>query len=247
MSQEWGGSLAAYPVRPGSNSCVGCKLWTLWTDSETSNIPAHSPDTSMHKKVKVPVGEFPWHMLVHACTSCRLTAAAINHFACGRSPFYKRFLSGSESQSTLGFLPFSASCNGSPLFVLPRDVPTRTSLHSRVCPRLVGKSRTCHRSECRDRQGDCEGQSLLIDFRCLRSCSCPPLSQVLLTKNAKVWIACRDASRGEAALKELKELTRQDAYLLKLDLANLRSIKQSVEEFLRYWLKICLQLFGQGH
>ncbi|KAF8556735.1 NAD(P)-binding protein [Imleria badia] len=59
-------------------------------------------------------------------------------------------------------------------------------------------------------------------------------ARVLLTKNAKVWIACRDVSKGEATLKELKELTGQDAHLLKLDLANLRSIKQSVEEFLRY-------------
>ncbi|KAG6374027.1 hypothetical protein JVT61DRAFT_4665 [Boletus reticuloceps] len=58
-------------------------------------------------------------------------------------------------------------------------------------------------------------------------------AKVLLTKNAKVWIACRDVSKGEAALKELKELTGQDAHFLKLDLANLRSIKQSVEEFLQ--------------
>ncbi|KAN0080037.1 hypothetical protein V8E55_009603 [Tylopilus felleus] len=58
-------------------------------------------------------------------------------------------------------------------------------------------------------------------------------ARVLLTKNAKVWIACRDVSKGEAALTELKALTGQDAHLLKLDLANLRSIKQSVDEFLR--------------
>ncbi|KAF8130198.1 NAD(P)-binding protein [Boletus edulis] len=58
-------------------------------------------------------------------------------------------------------------------------------------------------------------------------------ARVLLTKNAKVWIACRDVSKGEAALKELKELTGKDAHLLKLDLANLKSIKQSVEEFLQ--------------
>lgn len=57
--------------------------------------------------------------------------------------------------------------------------------------------------------------------------------QVLLTKNAKVWIACRDVSKGEAALRELKELTGRDAHLLTLNLSNLRSIKQSAEEFLR--------------
>ncbi|KAF8130313.1 hypothetical protein EV363DRAFT_1432211 [Boletus edulis] len=58
-------------------------------------------------------------------------------------------------------------------------------------------------------------------------------ARVLLTKNAKVWIACRDVSKGEATLKELKALTGRDAHLLKLDLANLRAIKRSVEEFLQ--------------
>jgi len=58
-------------------------------------------------------------------------------------------------------------------------------------------------------------------------------ARVLLTRNAKVWIACRNASRGEAALRELKELTGQDAHLLILDLSNLGSIKLSAEEFLR--------------
>ncbi|KAF8130335.1 hypothetical protein EV363DRAFT_1432229 [Boletus edulis] len=58
-------------------------------------------------------------------------------------------------------------------------------------------------------------------------------ARVLLIKNAKVWIACRDVSKGEAALRELKELTGKDAHLLKLNLANLRSIKLSVEEFLQ--------------
>ncbi|KAG6331483.1 hypothetical protein ID866_7607 [Astraeus odoratus] len=57
-------------------------------------------------------------------------------------------------------------------------------------------------------------------------------ARVLLTKNAKVWIACRDTARGEAALKDLKESTGREAQLLKLNLANLRSIKQAVEEFL---------------
>ncbi|KAG6327774.1 hypothetical protein ID866_11315 [Astraeus odoratus] len=42
--------------------------------------------------------------------------------------------------------------------------------------------------------------------------------------------ACRDTARGEAARKDLKEGTGRDAHLLKLNLANLRSIKRSVEE-----------------
>ncbi|KIK78346.1 hypothetical protein PAXRUDRAFT_16919 [Paxillus rubicundulus Ve08.2h10] len=59
-------------------------------------------------------------------------------------------------------------------------------------------------------------------------------ARVLLAKNAKVWIACRDVSKGEAALKELKERTGRDAHLLKLNLSNLKSIKNSAEDFLRY-------------
>ncbi|KAN0080036.1 hypothetical protein V8E55_009602 [Tylopilus felleus] len=58
-------------------------------------------------------------------------------------------------------------------------------------------------------------------------------ARVLLTKNANVWIACRDRSKGEATLRELKQLTGRDAHLLQLDLANLRSIKQSVDDFLQ--------------
>ncbi|KAH7927977.1 NAD(P)-binding protein [Leucogyrophana mollusca] len=57
-------------------------------------------------------------------------------------------------------------------------------------------------------------------------------ARVLLTKNAKVWIAARDQSKGEAALKELKERTGKDAYLLKMNLANLKSVKAAADEFL---------------
>ncbi|KAG6333363.1 hypothetical protein ID866_5728 [Astraeus odoratus] len=56
--------------------------------------------------------------------------------------------------------------------------------------------------------------------------------RVLLTKNAKVWVACRDVAKGEAALRDLKESTGRDAHLLRLNLANLRSIKESAQEFL---------------
>ncbi|KIJ18174.1 hypothetical protein PAXINDRAFT_9256 [Paxillus involutus ATCC 200175] len=58
-------------------------------------------------------------------------------------------------------------------------------------------------------------------------------ARVLLAKNAKVWIACRDVSKGKAALKELKQRTGRDAHLLKLDLSNLKSIKDAAEEFSR--------------
>jgi NAD(P)-dependent dehydrogenase (short-subunit alcohol dehydrogenase family) len=58
-------------------------------------------------------------------------------------------------------------------------------------------------------------------------------ARVLLTKNAKVYIACRDKAKGEAAIRDLKESTGREALFLQLNLANLKSIKASGEEFLR--------------
>ncbi|KAG2355237.1 hypothetical protein BDR07DRAFT_1613770 [Suillus spraguei] len=58
-------------------------------------------------------------------------------------------------------------------------------------------------------------------------------ARVLLTKNAKVYVACRDKTKGEDAIRDLKESTGKEAHFLQLNLANLRSIKASGEEFLR--------------
>ncbi|KAG1744602.1 uncharacterized protein EDB91DRAFT_1123331 [Suillus paluster] len=58
-------------------------------------------------------------------------------------------------------------------------------------------------------------------------------ARVLLTKNAKVYIACRDKAKGEATIRDLKQSTGKDAFLLQLNLANLKSVKASGEEFLR--------------
>lgn len=58
-------------------------------------------------------------------------------------------------------------------------------------------------------------------------------ARVLLTKNAKVYVACRDKAKGEAVIRDLKESTGKEAFLLQLNLANLQSIKVSGEEFLR--------------
>ncbi|KAF8438352.1 hypothetical protein L210DRAFT_3543643 [Boletus edulis BED1] len=56
-------------------------------------------------------------------------------------------------------------------------------------------------------------------------------ARVLLTKNAKVWITARDQSKGEATLKELKDVTGKDANLIIVNLANLKNIKGAAEEF----------------
>ncbi|KAJ8590565.1 NAD(P)-binding protein [Rhizopogon salebrosus TDB-379] len=57
-------------------------------------------------------------------------------------------------------------------------------------------------------------------------------ARVLLTKNAKVYIACRNKAKGEAAIREFKDSTGKDAIFLQLDLANLKSVKAAAEEFL---------------
>ncbi|KAI6026402.1 NAD(P)-binding protein [Pisolithus microcarpus] len=56
-------------------------------------------------------------------------------------------------------------------------------------------------------------------------------ARVLLTKNAKVWIGCRDVSKGEATIKDLNDRTGREAHILKLNLFNLRFIKESAGDF----------------
>ena len=58
--------------------------------------------------------------------------------------------------------------------------------------------------------------------------------QALLAHNAKVYIAVRNEEKAKSAITELKEQTGKEAIFLKLDLADLKSIKSSAEEFIRY-------------
>ena len=59
-----------------------------------------------------------------------------------------------------------------------------------------------------------------------------PVAQVLLSKNARVYIAARDESRAQKTIDELKGKTgKQSIFFLRLDLANLPSIKTTAEEF----------------
>lgn len=61
-----------------------------------------------------------------------------------------------------------------------------------------------------------------------------PLVQALLSHNATVYMAARSESKASAAINELKSLTGKEAIFLKLDLANLKSVKAAAEEFIRY-------------
>lgn len=75
----------------------------------------------------------------------------------------------------------------------------------------------------------------------VRMASCLPyiiqvltsIHQALLAKNAKVYLAARNKSKADKAISELKQSTGKEAIFLELDLANLKSIKESAETFLR--------------
>ena len=57
---------------------------------------------------------------------------------------------------------------------------------------------------------------------------------MLLSKGAKVYIACPDAEKVQAVIDELKNWTKKDSiFFLMLDLADLTSIKAAAQEFLR--------------
>ena len=60
-----------------------------------------------------------------------------------------------------------------------------------------------------------------------------PVAQVLLSKNARVYIAARDENRAQKTIDELKEKTgKQPIFFLRLNLADLPSIKTTAEEFI---------------
>lgn len=60
------------------------------------------------------------------------------------------------------------------------------------------------------------------------------LPQACLTHNAKVYLACRNAEKTKKAIDELRELTGgKEALFHQLDLADLKAVKRSAEEFLK--------------
>ncbi|KAG6823031.1 hypothetical protein H0H92_011664 [Tricholoma furcatifolium] len=57
-------------------------------------------------------------------------------------------------------------------------------------------------------------------------------AKALLAHNAKVYIAARNKEKTEAAIEDLRATTGKEAIFLKVDLADLPSIKAGAEEFL---------------
>ncbi|KAJ6618474.1 NAD-P-binding protein [Mycena sp. CBHHK59/15] len=70
-------------------------------------------------------------------------------------------------------------------------------------------------------------------------------AKVLLSKNAKVYIAARNATTGEQAVKELTQATGKAPVFLKVDLADLKSIKVAAQEFKSQETKLDV-LFNNG-
>ncbi|KAI0067967.1 NAD-binding protein [Artomyces pyxidatus] len=69
--------------------------------------------------------------------------------------------------------------------------------------------------------------------------------RVLLAHNAKVYLAARSESKGSRAIEELQEKTGKTAVFLRLDLADLRSIRQAAEAFVSQEQQLHI-LFNNG-
>ena len=54
----------------------------------------------------------------------------------------------------------------------------------------------------------------------------------MLSHNAKVYLASRNATKAQAAIDELMRDTGKEAHFLQLDLASLKSIQKAAQEFL---------------
>lgn len=67
----------------------------------------------------------------------------------------------------------------------------------------------------------------------------------LLRKDATVYMASRNAKKAAEAIAQLKKETGKEAIFLQLDLADLRSVRKSAEEFLSEEKKLDI-LFNNG-
>jgi len=56
--------------------------------------------------------------------------------------------------------------------------------------------------------------------------------KALLAHNAKVYMACRNPAKMRQAIEDLEKETGKEAFPLQLDLADLKSVKTSAEEFM---------------
>lgn len=69
--------------------------------------------------------------------------------------------------------------------------------------------------------------------------------KVLLQRNATVYMLCRNQKSADETIKELKELTGKEARFIRLDLADLKSVKECADEYLRQEKQLDV-LFANG-
>ncbi|KZP21940.1 NAD-P-binding protein [Athelia psychrophila] len=69
--------------------------------------------------------------------------------------------------------------------------------------------------------------------------------KALLNHNAKVYMAARSAEKGAIAIADLKASTGKEAIFLKLDLADLKSVKAAAAEYIRKETQLHV-LFNNG-
>lgn len=71
--------------------------------------------------------------------------------------------------------------------------------------------------------------------------------QVLLSRNARVYMAARSEAKATAAIEELKTSTKKDnIHWLRLDLGDLTSVRRAAEEFMEKETELHV-LFNNGY
>ncbi|KAJ8517408.1 hypothetical protein ONZ45_g5423 [Pleurotus djamor] len=70
-------------------------------------------------------------------------------------------------------------------------------------------------------------------------------AKALLSRNATVYIAARNAEKSTSAIRDLKAATGKEAYFIQLDLADLKSVKRAAEDFLSKEKRLDM-LFNNG-
>lgn len=70
--------------------------------------------------------------------------------------------------------------------------------------------------------------------------------KALLEHNATVYLAARTPEKAERAIADLKTTTGREAHFLKLDLANLRAVKEAAEDFLSKEIRLDILFNSAG-
>jgi len=77
-----------------------------------------------------------------------------------------------------------------------------------------------------------------VNFLCEAVTLSHHFEKALLERNATVYLAARDEKKSQNVIDEYTRLTGKVAIFLKMDLADLNSVRAAVEEFLRYFFTV---------